>query len=79
MAQEVRAMSRFVSINRLERGETRQAALIDARPHRTDRGLRWRVRGRAEEPGVDLPDDLFRELFAPADEQASALLHLLVA
>jgi hypothetical protein len=66
-------MFRFVSINRLERGEARQAALVEAEPRQTEGGLRWRVRRYAAEGGVDLPDQLFRELFAPADDGAWAL------
>jgi hypothetical protein len=71
-------MARFVSISRLERGEPAATAQVEAEPTRSQRGVRWRVRARAEEGGVELSDGLFRELFAPADDQARlALRHAL--
>ena len=72
-------MARFVSINRLERGESPATAQVEAEPIRTGRGLRWRLRVHAEEDGVELPDGVFRELFAPADEAARAIYRRAVA
>ena len=72
-------MARFVSINRLERGESPAAAEVEAEPAGDGRGVRWRVRRRAEEGGVELPDWVFRDLFAPADEAARAIYRRTVA
>jgi hypothetical protein len=72
-------MARFVSISRLERGDSPAAAQVEAEPTRTGRGVRWRVRVHAEGGGVELPDRLFRELFAPADEAARAAYRSAVA
>jgi hypothetical protein len=66
-------MARFVSIGRLERGASPSTAQVEAEPTGSGQGVRWRVRARAEEGGVELPDGLFRELFAPADDHARAL------
>ncbi len=72
-------MARFVSIGRLERGESLSAAQVEAEPTHTDRGVRWRVRTHAEEGGVDLSDGLVRDLFAPVDEAARAAFRRAVA
>jgi hypothetical protein len=66
-------MARFISIGRLERGESTATVQVEAEPMRTGGVTRWRVRARVGEGGVDLPDRLFRELFAPFDEPARAI------
>jgi hypothetical protein len=72
-------MARFVSINRLERGESPTAAQVEAEPIGDGRGARWHVRRGTAELGVDLPDGVFRELFAPADAAARAIYRRTVA
>jgi hypothetical protein len=72
-------MARFVSINRLERGESPASAQVEAEPAGAGRGLRWRVRRSADEAGVELPDGLFQELFAPADAAARTVFRRAVA
>ena len=66
------AMARFVSIGRLERGEPRVEAEVRAVRTETSSGTRWVVvrRGDHTHDPISLPDNLFRELYAPDDPAA---------
>ena len=66
-------MARFVSIGRLERGESPAAARVEAEPARSGRGPRWRVWFRPREGAIEFSDPDFRMMFAPVDDRARAL------
>ena len=53
-------MARFVSIGRLERGESPAAAQVEAEPARSGRGPRWRVWFRPREGAIECSDPDFR-------------------
>jgi hypothetical protein len=64
---------KFVSINRLEHGAACAEAEVEAEYELSPRGRRWRVRRPGSGTVVYFPDQLFHELFAPADDSARAV------
>ena len=72
-------MARFVSIGRLERGESPATAQVEAEPTWNGGRRRWRVRMRPGEGAVELSDEDFRLMFAPVGEAARTAYRSAVA
>jgi hypothetical protein len=69
-------MATFVSINQLERGANHVGAAVHAVKLPGPDGPRWLVYQPGTSPRVPIaiPDEVFRDLFAPRDAAARAML-----
>jgi hypothetical protein len=69
-------MANFVSINQLDRGVSRPGATVHAVKLPSPDGPHWLVYKPGSSPRVPIsfPDEIFRDLFAPQDAVARAML-----